>query len=61
MLDAICEGKLADYVKESVRRIHFHGLDIEMANLTVEQPKMKLLKVEVYHGLNVDRNTNGYE
>ncbi len=45
-------------MKESVRRIHFHGLDIEMANLTVEQPKMKLLKVELHNGINVDRSLN---
>jgi hypothetical protein len=45
-------------VKESVRRIHFHGLDIEMANLTVEQPNMKLLKVEIHHGVNVERKLN---
>lgn len=29
-----------------------------MANLTVEQPKMKLLKVEVHHGISVDRSKN---
>ena len=57
-LDAILEPKLAQYVKESVRRIHFHGLDIEMANLTVDQPKIKLLKVEVSHGINLDRRLN---
>lgn len=45
-------------MKESVRRIHFHGLDIEMANLTVEQPRIKLLKVELHHGLNVERSKN---
>ena len=55
-LDKLCEGKLAQYVKESVRRIHFHGLDIELANLTVEQPKMKILKVEVSHGISLDRS-----
>ena len=54
-IDKVCEGKLAQYVKESVRRIQFHGLDIEMANLTVEQPKIKLLKVEVHHGVKVER------
>jgi hypothetical protein len=43
-------------VKESVRRIHFHGLDIEMANLTVDQPKLKLIKCEVSHGLNMERS-----
>ncbi len=57
-LDQICEGKLSQYVKESLRRIHFHGLDIEMANLTVDQPRMKLLKVEVSHGVNLERNQN---
>ena len=54
----MCEGKLSQYVKESVRRIQFHGLDIEMANLTVEQPVMKLLKVEIHHGVNVERSQN---
>jgi len=34
-INKICEGRLADYVNESIRRIQFHGLDIEMANLTV--------------------------
>ena len=58
LIDSVCEGKLAQYVKESVRRIHFHGLDIELANLTVDQPKIKLLKVEVSHGINVDRGQN---
>jgi hypothetical protein len=57
-LDQICEGKLSQYVKESVRRIHFHGLDIEMANLTVEQPKLKLIKCEVSHGINLERSQN---
>lgn len=30
-----------------------------MANLTVEQPSIKVLKVEINHGLNVERNQNG--
>lgn len=58
VIDMVCEPKLAQYVKESVRRIHFHGLDIEMANLTVEQPSMKLLKFELHNGVNVDRSKN---
>ena len=41
-----------------MRRIHFHGLDIELANLRVEQPKFKVLNVEVHHGVNVDRSKN---
>jgi hypothetical protein len=54
-IDKLCEGQLAQYVKESVRRIHFHGLDIEMANLTVKQPKIKILKVELTNGLSLER------
>lgn len=57
-LTKILEGRLNEYVSESVKRIHFHGLDIEMANLTVEQPKLKLLKVELSHGVNVERALN---
>lgn len=57
-LEKILEGRLNQYVSESVQRIHFHGLDIEMANLTVEQPKMKLIKVELSHGVNVQRSWN---
>lgn len=30
-----------------------------MANLTVEQPNMKVLKVEINSGLNVERSRNG--
>ena len=41
-----------------MRRIHFHGLDIELANLTVEQPRIKVLKVELSHGLSIDRAAN---
>ena len=58
IIDKLCEGKLSQYVRESVKRIHFHGLDLELANLTVEQPKMKLLKVEISHGVNVERAQN---
>lgn len=58
-IDKLCEGQLAAYVKESVRRIHFHGLDIEMANLTVKQPRIKLLKVELTNGLSLERASNG--
>lgn len=57
-IDFICEGKLAEYVKASLERIHFHGLDVEMANLTVNQPKMKVLKAEVSYGLTVERKAN---
>lgn len=57
-LDKVCEPRLASYVGDSIRRIHFHGLDVEMANLTVEQPSIKILKAEVSQGLNVDRSLN---
>ena len=57
-LDDICEPKLASYVGESLDRIHFHGLDVEMANLTVEQPSIRVLKAEVSQGLQVDRSKN---
>lgn len=58
-IEKVCEGKLAQAVNESLDRIHFHGLDIEMANLTVSQPSIQVLKVEVVHGLSVDRVHNG--
>ena len=58
-IERICEGRLATAVNESLQRIHFHGLDVEMANLTVEQPGMEILKVEITHGLDVERNENG--
>lgn len=46
-------------MNESLDRIHFHGLDVEMANLTVEQPSIQILKVEITHGLGVDRDADG--
>lgn len=55
----VCEGKLAHAVNESLDRIHFHGLDIEMANLTVTQPSIQILKVEISHGLKLERSLNG--
>ena len=57
-LKNICEPKLASMVSDSLRRIHFHGLDVEMANLTVEQPSIRILKAEVHQGLNLDRSQN---
>jgi len=46
-LDKVCEPRLSSYVTDCVKRIHFHGLDVEMANLTVEQPSIRVLKVDV--------------
>jgi len=58
-IERICEGRLAQAVNQSVERIQFHGLDIEMANLTVEQPSISVLKVEIAHGVDVERDANG--
>jgi hypothetical protein len=33
-------------------------LDVEMANLTVTQPDIKVLKIEIHHGLKVQRSQN---
>ena len=44
----MCEPRLAKTVSESLKRIHFHGLDVEMANLTIEQPSIRILKAEVH-------------
>jgi hypothetical protein len=57
-LDRVCEPTLAQYMKRSVNNIHFHGMDIEMANLKVHQPQIDILNVEVHHGLKVDRTQN---
>lgn len=53
-----CEKKLADYLVDSLNRIHFHGLDVEMANLTLIQPRIDVLKVEIHKGVEIDRSLN---
>ena len=58
MIARVCEPRLANYVSDSVKRIHFHGLDIEMANMTVEQPSIQVLKAEVHQGLSINRDEN---
>ena len=55
----VCEPRLAEQVNAAVERIRLRGLGIEMANLTVHQPNIKLLKCELTHGLSVDRDQNG--
>ena len=57
-IEKICEGKLAQAINESLDRIHFHGLDMEMANLTVES-NIQVLKVEVSYGISLERAQNG--
>lgn len=49
---------MADYVSESLKRIHFHGLDVEMTNLTMEQPTIKVLRAEIHQNLSVIRSEN---
>lgn len=43
---------------QSIRRISFHGLSLEMANLTVKQPSIRVLKAEIHNGLQVERSEN---
>ena len=57
-LQRICEPGLADYVSESLKRIHFHGLDVEMANLTIQQPSIKVLRASIHQNLSVIRSQN---
>ena len=54
----MCEPRLAKAVSESLKRIHFHGLDVEMANLTIEQPSIRVLKAEVHQNLSLNRDDN---
>jgi len=44
LLHKCCETKMASVVSASVERIRFHGLSIEMANLTINQ-KITVLDV----------------
>ena len=57
-LSKYCEPRLAKTVSDSLRRIHFHGLDVEMANLTIEQPSIRILKAEVHQNLSINRDEN---
>ena len=57
-LQRICEPRLADYVSESLKRIHFHGLDVEMANLAIQQDSIKVLRASLHQNLDVDRYKN---
>jgi hypothetical protein len=56
MLDKICEPQFVQYLQKSIGAISARGMDIEMANLTVKQPKIDLLSVELTHGLPLQRN-----
>ena len=58
LLNRCCESKLFSAVNASVERIHFHGLDIELANLQIENT-ITVINVEIFHGLSRDRATNG--
>ena len=56
-LNKVCEPRLASHVGDNLRTIHFHGLDVEMANLTVES-SIRVLKAEVSENLVVDRSSD---
>lgn len=45
-------------MSESLKRIHFHGLDVEMANMTMVQPNIKVLRAEIHQNLSVIRGEN---
>lgn len=57
-INRVCEPRLAQEISQTVDNIQSRGLDIEMANLRVHQPKIEILKVEVHHGLSMDRSEN---
>lgn len=44
-------------MEQSIKRIRFNGLGLEMANLTVEQPSIKVIKVELHHGIPIERQS----
>ena len=54
----MCEPRLAEKLSASLKRIHFHGLDVEMDELTADS-KPQLLDVEVHKNLEIDRTLNG--
>lgn len=57
-IDRVCEPRLAAYMKKAIQNVHFHGMDIEMANLTNHSPKIDILNVDVSYGISVDRDSN---
>ena len=58
-LEHICEPRLAEYLSVSIESIEGSGMDIEMANLTIKQPRIDLLNVELTHGLPLNRDERG--
>ena len=40
---------------KSVNNIHKHGMDLELANLRVKSDNINILKVELTHGLPLNR------
>ena len=53
-METFVESRLQSYLENSIGQISYHGLDLEMANLTVKQPKIEILDVELTHGLPLD-------
>jgi hypothetical protein len=58
-LEHICEPRLAEYLGVSIHSIEGSGMDIEMANLTIKQPQIDLIGVELTHGLPLNRDERG--
>lgn len=42
-------------MRKSLGNIHKHGMDIEMANLRVKSDRINILKVDLTHGLPLNR------
>ena len=53
-MNTFVESRLQSYLENSIGQISYHGLDLQMANLTVDQPKIDILDVELTHGLPLD-------
>lgn len=59
MLKKTCEPSFYKYMENSLHQIHFHGLDVEMANLTINQPKINIVDVSLTHGITLDKTQRG--
>ncbi len=54
----MCEEGLNAKLSTALRRIHFHGLDVEMENLTVDS-NPQLLDIALHKNLHIERSRNG--
>lgn len=55
-LQKILEPWFYGFMSNSINNIQKHGMDFEMANLRVRSDKHEILKVELTHGLPLNRN-----